>query len=138
MNYEEAFKKWRVRRGNKNENLARSLLKVTKRDIQFFNKLEMNEESARKLVSNYYDCLRSILEAMAALDGYKIYGHELFFNYLKKKKENNLATKFDRFREIRNRINYYGEDIDVQQAKEVVGDIKTIINYLIKRYLKGV
>ena len=137
MNFEDFLGTWKAKKANRDENLARSLLKNTRLDMKFLDKLEVDEISARKLVSNYYDVLRSILEAIAALDGYKIYGHEVFTAYLKEKGENTVATKFDRFRKIRNKINYYGEDINLEQAKEIIEDIKKIINSLIDKYLKG-
>lgn len=135
MSFEEHIRKGIVRRTSKNENLVRSLVKQTKEDMEFFEQLPLNEKSARKIVSNYYDFLRSIVEAMAAIDGYKIYGHELFSEYLAIKGESVLAKKFDRFREIRNRINYYGALISVQEAEEFVKDMQEIIALLTKKYL---
>src|SRR3989338_9696285 len=102
MNFEDFIKLGQVRRASRDEQLAKSLLKETVIDMEFFGDLEINEKSARKLVSNYYDFLRSILEAMAALDGYKIYNHEAFTSYLLDKGEDKMSEKFDRIRKIRN------------------------------------
>ena len=41
------------------------------------------------------------------------------------------------FRKIRNKINYYGGDISIKEAVEIVGEIIKLINYLIEKYLKG-
>src|SRR3989338_6637987 len=133
MNFEDFIKLGQVRRASRDEQLAKTLLKETVIDMEFFGDLEINENSARKLVSNYFDFLRSILEAMAALDGYKIYNHEAFTYYLKKKKEDAAAIKFDRFRQIRNGINYRGSDIDVNEAKEIIDSIKDVMGYLIDK-----
>ena len=135
MNFEDFIKLGQVRRASRDEQLAKSLLKETVIDMEFFGDLEINEKSARKLVSNYYDFLRSILEAMAALDGYKVYAHEAFTYCLKKKNEEAAAGKFDRFGLLRNKINYYGRIISVQEAKDAIESIKDSIDYLIKKYL---
>ena|SRR3989344_2078038 len=135
MRFEDFIREGQVRRGKKDANLAKSLFLKTMKDRDFFDELEINENSARKLVSNYFDFLRSILEAMAALDGYKIYNHEAFTYYLKEKKEDAAAIKFDRFRQIRNGINYRGSDIDVNEAKEIIDSIKDVMGYLIDKYL---
>jgi len=117
MSFQDFIISGQVKRVEKDKELAKSLLKTTKSDLIFFETWEINENSARKIVSNYYDALRSILEAIAALDGYKIYSHEAFSDFLKEKKESLMAEKFDRFRRIRNKINYYGSNISPEEAK---------------------
>jgi hypothetical protein len=136
MNFDFFIKNGQVRKASVDKNLAKSLSEQTKKDMEFFDNLEINEVSIRKLVSNYYDFLRSKLEAIAILDGYKIYSHDAFTYYLKEKSELSLSVKFDRFRKLRNGINYYGEKISIVQGKEVIEDIKKIITYLINKYLK--
>ena len=96
----------------------------------------MTELSKRKLVSNYYDSLRSLLEAISLIKGYKIYSHEAFTPFLKEKLgEERLSTKFDRFRKIRNGLNYYGKSIELTEAKEFTSELKSVIEYIKKRLL---
>jgi hypothetical protein len=135
MKLKDFIEKGQVRAGEKDKILAKSLLKGTRTDIKFLERLQINEDSSRKIMSNYYDALRSILEAVSAIDGFKIYSHEAFTYFLMEKNEELLATKFDRFRKIRNRINYYGKDISVEETKENIETIKRMINQLIKKYL---
>jgi len=125
-----------ARKTTKDENLAKALFTTAKNDLIFLNKLQIDEFSARKIMTDYYDVLRSILEAIAALDGYKIYQHEAFTHYLKEKDEESISIKFERFRKIRNRINYYGQIISVEETKDNVEEIKRLIDYLINKYLK--
>mgnify|MGYP001560886570 FL=1 len=87
-------------------------------------------------MTNYYDVLRSILEAISSIKGYKIYSHEAFTSFLKELKEETLSRKFDRFRKIRNSINYYGKDISVEETRENIKEIKNMIQILIKKYLR--
>ena len=138
MSFQDFIISGQVKRVEKDKELAKSLLKTTKSDLIFFETWEINENSARKIVSNYYDALRSILEAIAALDGYKIYSHEAFSDFLKEKKESLMAEKFDRFRRIRNKINYYGSNISPEEAKEYKESITEIINILTNKYLLNI
>lgn len=138
MNFEDLIKKGQVRKASKDVQLAKSLLEQTKQDIKFFNSLEINENSARKIISNYYDFLRSILEAMSAIDGYKIYNHESYAYYLLEKDEKSFSEKFDRFRKIRNNINYYGKSASVEEAQEIKEEIIKMIESLMNKYLKEV
>ncbi|RLG13439.1 hypothetical protein DRN69_05585 [Candidatus Pacearchaeota archaeon] len=138
MKFQDFIQQKLVRRSSKDKALARSLVQNAKEDIEFLDGLEINEKSSRKLMTNYYDILRSILEAISAIEGYKIYSHEAFTCFLKeKKKEDLLSIKFDRFRKIRNSINYYGRDISIEETKENIKEIKKMIKVLSDKYLKG-
>ncbi len=138
MKFEDFIKRGQVRTASINKALAKSLIKNTKKDIKFLNSLIIDEQSSRKLMVNYYDALRSILEAVSAIEGYKIYSHEAFTYFLKEKNEEILSTKFDRFRKIRNSINYYGEDISIEDTKDNIKEIKKIIKILLDKYLKNI
>ena len=53
--------------------------------------------------------------------------------------EKNFSVQFDRFRKIRNKINYYGKDISVEEVKEYSEKIELLIKklkLLIKKRLK--
>jgi len=137
MSLKNFIRKGTVRKATPDKALARALLKGTRNDLKFLEKLKLDEKSSRKIMTNYYDSLRSILEAIASINGHKIYSHEAFKYFLKEiLKEDLMAIKFDRFRRIRNSINYYGEDISVIETKENVKDIKEMVNLLINKYLK--
>ena len=57
---------------------------------------------------------------------------------MKEKNENLIAEKFDRFRKIRNGINYYGKNITSEECKENIKEIIKLINMLKEKYLKDV
>ena len=135
MEFKDFIEKGSVRIASKDIELAKSLVRTSGSDIKFLNGLEINENSARKLMVNYYDVLRSILEAITCLEGYKIYSHEAYVYFLKEKSEDVISTKFDRFRKIRNSINYYGENVEVEEVKENIKEIKEIVSLLINKYL---
>ena len=137
MNFKEALDSGRVKRIRLEKGEALSLIQQTKQDMDFFGRLKITKDSARKITSNFYDFLRSVVESMALADGYKMYGHEIFVDYLHYKGEGVIAEKFDRFRELRNEINYRGKAISPEVAQEVVDDIKKAIAVLLEKYLGG-
>lgn len=138
MKFENFIDEGQARRATKDILLAKSLLNTAKKDIKFLEDLKISEDSSRKIMTNYYDVLRSILEAISAIEGYKIYSHEAFTYFLKEKGEDVISIKFDRFRKIRNGINYYGKDISAVETRENVEEIKKIIRVLIDKYLKEI
>ena len=137
MNWNGYIERGDVKRATKDTSLAKALLLMADNDLLFLGGLELNETSARKIMSNYYDTLRSILEAVAALDGYKVYSHEAFTYFLKEKKEDLFAQKFDRFRKIRNGINYYGKNISPQEVSQCKQEITRLIADIKAKYLRN-
>lgn len=137
MKFSDFIGKGQAKRALPDISLAKSLIATAEDDLKFLSSLPINDNSARKLMSNYYDILRSILEAIAALDGYKIYSHEAFAFFLKEKGENATAEKFDRFRKIRNGINYYGKSISVDETRENTAEIAKLIALLKMKYLSA-
>jgi len=136
VNFTDFINEGKVRRSSIDKGLVKSLLSGLNTDLKFLDKIKIDEISARKLMVGYYDTLRSLLEAIASTEGYKIYSHEAFTFYLKEKGENILAEKFDRFRKIRNAINYYGKDIDVEECRENIKSMINVLNSLKNKYLK--
>ena len=137
MKFEDFIRKGDVRKVTKDAELAKALFRTAEKDFTFFRNLKVDENSSRKLVSNYYDILRSILEGMAILEGFKVYAHDAFTYYLIYKGESRLAEEFDRFRRIRNAINYYGRDISVNEAKDVLQGITELIDKIKSKYAEG-
>tara|TARA_Y100000310_G_scaffold176061_1_gene176191 strand:- start:572 stop:988 length:417 start_codon:yes stop_codon:yes gene_type:complete len=135
MNFSDFIETKKVKKANKDISLIKSLVFTSKNDLKFLSSLVIDKISARKIMCNYYDILRSVLEAIALMDGYKVYSHEAFTYFLKEKNEQTISDKFDRFRKIRNDINYYGKNISVEDVKENSEQIKKLINLLIKKYL---
>ena len=135
MKFSDFIKRKEVRKAEFDPELFKSIVKTTELDLIFLEKVKIDEYSARKIMSNYYDVLRSLLEAMALRDGYKVYSHEAFTFYLREKEENEISLKFDRFRKKRNAINYYGESVSIEEVKEYSEEMKKIIIELKKKYL---
>ena len=95
MTFEDYIRKKEVRKGSPDTQMSQSLIKTAQEDLEFLNSLTITEKSSRKIMVNYYDTLRAILEAIAIKEGYKVYSHEAFTYYLKEKQESmrKLAKK---------------------------------------------
>ena len=125
-----------VKKTSKDLQLAKSLYYSTESDLKFLSTLSLNKGSARTIMTSYYDALRSILEAISTLDGYKMYSHEAFTFYLKEKNEEVIAEKFDRLRKIRNSIVYYGKSISIDEVEEHTREIIKLIKQLKQKYIE--
>ena len=67
----------------------------------------------------------------------KIYNYEdfrLFLNEICKDKS--LSIGFDRFRRIRNQINYYGRIVPVNEAEIIIKEISLLRNKILNQYFK--
>ncbi len=77
--------------------------------------------------------LREYCEAIGYLRGYKFLDHESIGYFLRDiLKEQSVSMKFDRYRKLRNGINYYGEDIDIETVKEAIIEVPKLIKELEK------
>ncbi len=127
MDWFECNKKRIVKEVNIDIDLIESLKKTSINKLNSENKLELDDVTAISKVSLVYDSLRELLEALALKNKFKIYNHDCYTPFLKEiLKENEKAEEFDELRKIRNNINYYGKDISVLEAKEVIKRIKNL------------
>jgi len=85
------------------------------------------------LPSICYEFLREALEALSIKKGYKIYNHDCYTAFLKEiAGKENMSLQFDRYRKIRNRINYYGKEIEPKDAEKIKKEIFTLISEIRK------
>jgi hypothetical protein len=136
MNWEECKLKRLVKDVKVDDELINSLLRQSNKRLITDKFSPLNEETASTKVSNNYDALREVLEAIAIKNGFKIYNHECFQGFLKEilnlEKE---SFDFDILRKIRNSINYYGKDLSVIEAEKLIKDINNLRNRLIRGFI---
>jgi hypothetical protein len=138
MRIDDLIKRGKVRKTKYDKDLIDSLLSRIDKDLKLFSKIKIDNISSGKVTSNYFDILRCVLEAISLKKGFKIYQHDAVTLFLIDIGEYSISRKFDKYRKIRNKINYYGGDVSIEEAKDYILDIKEIINYLIDKYLRGV
>ncbi|MBU1252708.1 MAG: hypothetical protein KJ905_04060 [Nanoarchaeota archaeon] len=129
MNFEEEIKKGFIRKVKPDSQRAQSLEKSSQQALQTAKSIPLNENSSKTVFRELYESLRQFCESLGYSKGYKFNNHESITSFLDevlKEKDNSL--KFDRYRKIRNGINYYGDTIDISTVKEALKDIPKIID----------
>jgi uncharacterized protein (UPF0332 family) len=138
MDWEECKKRGVVREGTASKEQIGSLIKNSERKLVSCDKLPMERDTASSKVSLMYDSLRILLEVFALKKGYKIYNHECFTSFLGEVlKEQKISEKFDKYRMVRNNLNYYGENIEEDDADEMIKDLKNIRDNVLDKYFGG-
>lgn len=137
MDWKECQDNELVKEAKKDENLISSLIKSSSRKFESNKRLKLDETTSGTKISIIYDSLREILETIAIKKGFKIYNHECYCSFLDEIcKEKSFSDKFNRFRKIRNSINYYGEDVSVEESKQIIQEIIELREELINKFLK--
>ena len=98
----------------------------------------LKDEIASVMTSNAYEALLEVCNSVMFLKGFKSYSHECVTAFISEiLKEEKIARTFERYRRIRNRINYYGEGVSLLTAKAALAEVREAIDYLTDKYLKG-
>lgn len=137
LSWREYLRKGVIRKSFVNKGAIKILVETAETNLNIISKIKLNEKSYSLIFKDSYDILRSMCEAVSLLKGYKIYSHEalgLFFKVILK--EESIFQKFNKFRIMRNSIQYYGKKIDYNEAKIGIEEIKKIIKALKIKYLK--
>lgn len=135
MDFEGFIKEGKVILGERDLQKAKALIKMSSNNLKTVSKLKIDDNSASVLFSMLYESFRQIIEAMCLTEGYKVYSHEALTFYLKKKFEESTANTFDRYRKIRNGVNYYGEPVQIDTTIEAKKEINRLTKLLIQKYL---
>ncbi|KYK27085.1 hypothetical protein AYK26_00095 [Euryarchaeota archaeon SM23-78] len=129
MDWKECNIKKLVKKIGVDNNLIKSLVKSSQNKLESANRLKIDETTSSSVISLCYESLRELLEALATKKGFKIYNHECYTALLKEVLgQEELSIRFDRFRKIRNKVNYYGKDIGIEETSSVKEEIIESIN----------
>lgn len=139
MDWDECIKKNKVRKGRKDKNRAKSLLKTSQNRMRHVMESEIRDYNASTLFSDAYESLLQVCQAIISLKGYKVYNHVCITAFIKEiLGKVAISNKFDRYRKVRNGINYYGEEIDKEFAEEAIPEIERIMSSLKKEFLEEI
>ena len=133
MKFADYTKQKKVIKGTPDPQKAKALLKMYPKSIATAER--MGDKDANAIMTMSYSALRQVLEAMALVEGYHVYSHEAFTQYLIEKGEDECAVLFDIFRKRRNGVEYYGKPVSAAVAKTSLAQIKIICTKLVKKYL---
>lgn len=137
MNFEYFIKNRKVKKGEKDVQKAKALVKMSNQGILTADRFDLDAISSSSVFGIYYESLREIVEAVSVLEGFKVYSHEAFTAYLKKIDEMRIAEMFDKFRKLRNGANYYGESIKKETTETARVEIKKLVKELKDKYLNN-
>ena len=133
MNFENSLREGKVKKVIPNRIRASSLIKSSIQAIQTAKTITLNEASSKTILREIYEGLREFCEAVGYSKGYKFLDHESIGYFLRDiLGEQSVYRKFYRYRKLRNGINYYGEDIEIETVKEAIIEIPKIIKELEK------
>ena len=137
MNFEFCLNEGKTKKVNPNKLRASSLFKSSIQAIETAKNISLNINSSKTILRELYEGLREYCEAIGYLHGYKFLNHESISYFIRDiLKEQSIYKKFDRYRKLRNGINYYGDDIDLESIKEAIKEIPQLIKEL-KKYSKS-
>ena len=124
MNWEECKIKRLVKEVNLDVMLIKSLIEGSNNKLRTNELIPLTDMTASTKTGIAYDYLREILEALALQKGFKIYNHECFTGFLKELLNlEEESFEFDKFRKLRNGLNYYGKKITLEEAKSIINDM---------------
>ena len=123
MELSECERKGFIKKANPSISLIKSLIEISKAKEIAINTAKIDEITINAYIPMAYDALREILEALCTLHGYKVTNHICLGELLKKLELDFNYNSFDRFRYLRNSINYYGKSIGLVEGKEIINKI---------------
>ena len=133
MNFEDSLVNGKAKKVVPNKIRASSIFKSSIQAIETAKTIQLNQNTLKSILRELYEGLREYCEAIGYLRGYKFLDHESIGYFLRDiLKEQSVSMKFDRYRRLRNGINYYGEDIDIETVKEAIKEIPGLIKELEK------
>src|SRR3989344_8959497 len=136
MDFNYFIKDGKVIVGEKDLSKAKALVTMSNNNFTTVKMLKLNPVTASSVLSLSYEFLRELLESICLLEGYKVYSHEAFVFYLKQIGEERISELFDRFRRLRNGINYYGKSVSIEIALDAREQIEKLCAELKRKYLK--
>lgn len=126
LSFKNCIKKKIIKNVTPDTNLINSIQEIASQKIK--SSKFIPEEFVNVKITLLYDALREYLEARALEKGFKIYNHECYKSFIKEiLGKSSLGDSFDDLRRLRNSINYYGIQLDKEEAKEAADKILRLI-----------
>jgi len=133
MNFEFSLNSGKAKKVMPNKIRASSLFRSSIQAIETAKEIPLTINTSKTILRELYEGLREYCEAIGYLNGYKFLDHESIGFFLRDiLKAQSLFKKFDRYRKLRNGINYYGDNIDIETVREAVFEIPILVKELEK------
>ena len=133
MNFQENIKEGFAKETKIDIIRAKNLIKSANESIDTAKNIILKNSSLKSIFRELYKGLRQYCEAIGYIKGYKFLSHDSITYFLRDNlKEEIIANKFDRYRKLRNGINYYGDSVSKETVEEAMEEIPKIITILSK------
>lgn len=120
MDLGDCWDKGHIKKTKPNKELVKSLIEMSNIKEKAVNSADIDELTISAYVPMAYDSLREVLEAICISRGYKVTSHVCIGELIRTFLDDFDFHGFDRFRYIRNGINYYGEKVDFKQGIDII------------------
>ena len=116
-----------------NEKIA-SIIETAEKRKKFIRSQEVNQENVSFIIEGYYEVIKELLVALLLKNGLKSKNHQCLISYFYKEYPDHEfeANLISNLSYLRNRLNYYGESIDISFYQKNEKDIGDIIELLLK------
>ena len=136
--FKEFIKEGKVKSGSSDPAEARSLFRQAKERFADLVALPLSDGNAPFRFETAYEVLREALQAFLSWGGYSVYSHEavVYFAFEKHILSEAQSMRVDRYREIRNDINYRCVKVTVDETKEIIRFVKEILPILEQKFMQ--
>lgn len=133
--FKEYMEEGKVRVEGPNPAMSSSLLKQAQDRLMDLASLPLSEFTASFRFESAYECAREAIQSVMALQGFKPYSHEAIVSFALEKRilGRGQAEGLDRWRELRNDINYRGASATVEDAKIMIAFSRSLVAQISKR-----
>ena len=133
MSWAECEKEF-IRKISPDKEKIASIIELAAKRLKFTQSQKVNKETTSFIVEGYYEIIKELLVALLLKDGFKSKNHQCLISYFYKKYkdyefETNLISQMSY---LRNRLNYYGEQIDPSFYEKNKKEIIRLIQFLVK------
>jgi len=116
-----------------------SIIDATESRLKFVKSVEVKKGNVSFVVENYYEIIKELLVAFMLKEGLRAKNHQCLFSYFYKKcpefeYEVNIMLQMSY---LRNRLNYYGEMIELEFYEKNKDEFENIIKILKKQLQPG-
>ena len=135
MRFEESLEEGYAKRVRVDTIRARNLAAAGQKAIETAKAIPLSDASSKTILRELYEGLRECCEAIGHKHGYKFLSHEAITHFLAGiLEEQKISKRFDRYRKLRNGINYYGEDIALETVEEASEEIPSLLRRLERHF----
>lgn len=113
-----------------NEKIA-SIVEITLKRKKFLD-VNVNKDNVSFVIEGYYEIIKELLVALLLKDGLKSKNHQCLITYFYRQYQDHEheANLISQMSYLRNRLDYYGESIDISFYEKNKGDIDRLIDFL--------